>query len=274
MRTKIYFLSDVHMGSQYHADSMAVERKLVRWLSSISAEAKAIYFLGDMFDYWFEYKYVVPRGFVRFLGQCAMMADDGVELHFLAGNHDPWMTDYFEKELGAQVHHTAIEFTDGNKRFRLSHGDSEYRCQKKRNDLIYRIFRNPILRKLYAAIHPRWTVGLAYGLSLHSRRKGLEKQTEGRVPHAYYNDYFDLENEWLVVQAKAYLEKHPEIDFFMFGHRHLLVDLALPEQKRILLLGDWIRYDSWAEWDGHTLSLCTLSDFDDVSESGRSAIAP
>ncbi|MDY6122216.1 MAG: UDP-2,3-diacylglucosamine diphosphatase [Porphyromonas sp.] len=261
MRNKIYFVSDAHLGSQFHGDPLAVERKLVAWLKHISPEAKAIYFVGDMFDYWFEYKHVVPRGFVRFLGQCATMADEGIELHFMAGNHDLWMTDYFEKELGAKIHHRAIEFEDRGKRFFLSHGDEEYRSERKINDLLYRIFRIPFLRGLYAAVHPRWTVGIAHALSLQSRNKGLRMHTEGRVPHSYINDYFEVENEWLIRKAKEYSQLRPQIDFFIFGHRHLLVDMLLPNEKRALILGDWIQYDSWAEWNGNQLALRTMEDF-------------
>ena len=125
-RKKVFFTSDAHLGSGYHQDPRAVEQRLVRWLQSIEEEARAVYFLGDMFDYWFEYRAVVPRGHVRFLGQVAQMSDRGIEIHFFAGNHDVWFADYMQTELGAQVHHHAVVVELDGKTFRLAHGDEEY----------------------------------------------------------------------------------------------------------------------------------------------------
>lgn len=260
MCTKTYFTSDAHLGSRHHADPHAVERRLADWLESIRHEAKAIYFMGDIFDYWFEYKHVVPRGFTRFLGKVAELSDAGVEIHFFAGNHDVWLTDYLQQELGAQVHMHGITVEIDGKVFRLAHGDEEYRAVKPTYDWMYRLFRNPLARLLYAAVHPRWTVGLAYAISLRSRRNGEKSKTEGHIPHAYSNDYFDIENEWLIRFAKEHSTQHPEIDYYIFGHRHLLVDLALRANKRVIILGDWIRYDSFAVWDGTQLSLETLAE--------------
>lgn len=256
MRTgKVYFTSDAHLGSGYHADPKAVERRLVRWLESIRPEASAVYFLGDMFDYWFEYKNVVPRGFTRFLGTLALMSDEGIELHFFAGNHDVWLTDYIATEVGAVIHHRSEVLDILGKRFRLSHGDEEYTTHSHREWLLYRIFRSPLCRWLYAAVHPRWTVGLAQAWSLYSRKKGQKAQTIGQIPHAYANDYFTLEDEHLVKTAKELARTQPDIDYFLFGHRHLMVDMALRDDKRILILGDWLRYNSYAVWDGTNLYL-------------------
>lgn len=259
---KIYFCSDAHLGSRYHADPLAAEIRLVSFLKSIEDDAREVFFLGDLFDYWFEYKDVVPRGFVRFLGQCAMMSDKGIRLHFFAGNHDCWMTDYFTKEFGAVVHHKSYIFEDHGKVFRLSHGDEEYTSMSLRLKWMYRLFNSKVARFFYAAIHPRWTVGFAYWLSLRSRKRGLKKSVEGRVPHAYRNDYFDVENEWLVKKTKEFVEKDPSIDFYLFGHRHIMLDLALKDQKRCIILGDWISYDSYAVWDGELLQLCSIHDFE------------
>lgn len=255
MRTKIYFTSDAHLGSRHHRDPRAVEIRLTHWLEEIRHEAKAIYFMGDMFDYWFEYRHVVPRGFTRFLGKVAELSDEGVEIHFFAGNHDVWLTDYLEKEVGAHIHMHGITVELNGKTFRLAHGDEEYRTVKRSYDFMYRLFRNPLARKLYAAVHPRWTVGLAYSISLKSRRKGEKHKTEGKIPHAYANDYFDVENEWLIHFAKEHNREHPEIDCYIFGHRHLLIDMALRDDKRVIILGDWIRYNSYAVWDGKQLIL-------------------
>ena len=254
-RTKVFFTSDAHLGSGYHQDPLAVEQRLVRWLQHIEPEARAVYFLGDMFDYWFEYRAVVPRGYVRFLGQVALMSDRGVEIHFFAGNHDVWFRDYVQQELGAQVHHHALECVLDGKRFRLAHGDEESQSEGWTSAFLYRLFRNPLAQLLYGAVHPRWTVGFALSCSLRSRRKGLKRATLGEVPHAYHNEYFDLEQETLIRWTKNYAAKHPEIDYYLFGHRHLLVDLALRGDRRVLILGDWLRYNSYAVWDGSVLYL-------------------
>ena len=187
-RTKIFFTSDAHLGSGYHKDPRAVECRLVRWLQSIEAEAKAVYFLGDMFDYWFEYKAVVPQGHVRFLGQVALMHDKGVEIHFFAGNHDVWFRDYLTHEVGAIIHHDALTVELMGKTFRLAHGDKEYCVQKFSNKFLYKLFRNPLARLLYAAVHPRWTVGFALSCSLRSRKRGMARRAHGKIPHAYHND--------------------------------------------------------------------------------------
>ncbi len=254
-RKNIYFASDVHLGSAYHREPREVELRLVRWLQFIRPTAKAIYFLGDIFDYWFEYKNVVPRGYVRFLGQLAMMADEGVEIHFFAGNHDVWFSDYFTQEFGAVIHHKAEEITLDGKVFRLSHGDEEYTELNFINKLLYKVFRNKLCWTLYGAIHPRWTVGWAMWASLQSRKRGMKqsKKTLGDIPHAYQNDYFDVEKEPLVLFSKRLAEEKPHIDYFIYGHRHLLLDMAMRGNKRCLILGDWLRYNSYAVWDGQHL---------------------
>lgn len=255
MRSKIYFTSDAHLGSGYHKDPMEVERRLVRWLKQISPTAQAVYFLGDMFDYWFEYHSVAPQGYVRFLGQLGLMSDEGIDIHFFAGNHDVWFANYLSREIGAKIHHQPEVIELMGKYFRLSHGDKEYRHTSWGSNALYHIFRSKICRKAFAAIHPRWTVGFALSWSLHSRRKGLGQATEGRIPHAYHNDYFDIEREYLVSYAKACIKKFPKIDYYLFGHRHLMLDLALKDDKRVLILGDWLRYNSYAVWDGENLYL-------------------
>lgn len=249
-RSRVYFTSDAHLGSGYHLDPMAVERRLVRWLEHIRSDARAVYFLGDMFDYWFEYRTVAPRGYTRFLGLLGQMSDEGIEIHFFAGNHDVWFADYLSTEIGAVIHHQAEIVELDGRYFRLSHGDWEYTETSRVQSLLYRVFRSRICRWLYAGIHPRWTVGFAQAWSLHSRRQGLRKRTLGEVPHAYHNEYFDIEHEHLVLWTKRHLALNPSIDYYLYGHRHLLLDLSLPEGKRMMILGDWLSYNSYAVWDG------------------------
>lgn len=257
--SKIYFVSDVHLGSSYHESPREIEQKLVSWLGYIAPDATAIYFLGDVFDYWFEYRYVVPRGFVRFLGKCASLSDRGVELHFLAGNHDLWMTDYLEQEIGATIHREPIVVDLLGKRFRLAHGDEEYRKESRAQNFLFLLFRSKLSRMLYAAIHPRWTVGLAQKLSLKSRRRGLDLATSagGSVNEAHPYSLAELEKELLIKRSKEHRESMPEVDYYLYGHRHLLADYPLDSTRRVLILGDWLKYMSWAEWDGHSLALRT-----------------
>ena len=174
-RKKIYFASDAHLGARFHKDPLTVEKKLVRWLDSIKDEAMAIYFLGDMFDYWYEYKYVVPKGFTRFLGKLAELSDSGIEIHIFIGNHDIWMFDYLPNEIGAVIHRDVLTTDLLSKRFFLGHGDEvDYRSKAFR--FIRALFRNKFCQWLYAGIHPRWTFGFALGWSLSSRKSGLEKE--------------------------------------------------------------------------------------------------
>ena len=245
-RTKIYFASDAHLGARFHEDPIAIERKLVRWLDSIKADAKAVWFLGDMFDYWYEYKYVVPKGFTRFLGKLAELSDNGVEIHIFIGNHDVWMFDYLPAEIGATIHREPLTIDLDGKRFFLAHGD-EVDNRSRSFQLIRWIFRNRVCKILYSAIHPRWTFGFALGWSLSSRKKGLKKMEE--------TVYKGESSEYLVQFAKSYLETHPDINFFIFGHRHIMLDLMLSRTSRILIAGDWMQYFSYIVWDGENLFL-------------------
>lgn len=245
-RKKIYFASDAHLGARFHSDPIQLEKKLVRWLDSIKEEASAIWFLGDMFDYWYEYKYVVPKGFTRFLGKVAELSDSGVEIHFFIGNHDVWMFDYLPQEVGAIIHREPVTIDLLGKRFFLAHGDEvDFRSRSFR--YIRALFRNKFCQWLYAGIHPRWTFGFAHTWSLSSRKSGLEKQTE--------KEYQGEAAEYLILFAKEHLKSHPDINFFIFGHRHILLDLMLTHTSRLLIAGDWMQYFSYIEWDGEHLTL-------------------
>lgn len=253
MRDKVYFASDMHFGAYFHADSCAVERKFVRWLEMIRQDAKAIILVGDIFDYWFEYKYVVPRGYTRVIGKLAELSDDGVEIHLFTGNHDIWIFDYLPEEIGCIIHRepTILEF-DGC-RFFIAHGD-EYVDANIGFKLIRAIFHNKVCQRLYAALHPWWTVGFAHRWALHSRKKGLK--------NPYQTDYQGEDNEYLVRFCKQHLRKVGEDapDFYIFGHRHIMLDLMLTRRSRLIILGDWLSYFSYASWDGSTMRLDTFSE--------------
>lgn len=250
MRTKTYFISDIHLGSPYHTDIKAVERRLVHWLEQCRSDAKAIYMVGDIFDYWFDYKYVVPRGYVRVLGTLASLADEGVEIHIFTGNHDVWMFDYFEKELGAVIHRGPLVTKIDGKVFYIAHGD-EFDFRKKGFRLVRKIFHSRVCQRLYAMIHPRWSVGLAQNLSQISRKKGLQKN------NGYHDEYQGEKNEYLIQYAQSYMKSHPDqtVNFFIFGHRHIMLDLMLSRNSRAVILGDWLHFFSYGVWDGESFYL-------------------
>ncbi len=245
-RHTIYFASDAHLGSRYLANPLEAEKKLVRWMDTVKKDAKAIYFLGDMFDYWYEYKYVVPKGHVRFLGKMAELADSGVEIHLFIGNHDIWMFNYLQQEIGVQIHQGPLIVDLLNKRFFLAHGD-EVGDQTLGFRFLRALFRNKFCQWLYGGIHPRWTFGFALGWSLSSRKKGVAKLQEPNRP--------EKPGDYLVKFSKEYLQTHPDISFFIFGHRHILLDTHLSETSRVLIAGDWMRLFSYIEWDGKELQL-------------------
>ena len=243
-RNKIYFASDAHLGSDVFEDPLSVEKRFVRWLDSIKHDAKVLYLLGDIFDFWFEYKYVVPRGFTRFLGKISEMSDMGIEIHLFIGNHDIWYFDYLTKETGAILHKKPYITEIEGKKFFLTHGDG-LGDNSKTFKLIRYIFHNRLCQILFASIHPRWSIGFAHLWSKHSRKKGLKETAE----------YFGEDKEHLVLFSKKYLEEDPSIDYFIFGHRHILLDLMLSKKSRVLIIGDWIQYYSFAVFDGKELKL-------------------
>lgn len=242
MKNKIYFLSDAHLGSISHANSIDTERKLCRWLDAVKHDAKAIYLMGDIFDYWFEYKNVVPRGFTRLLGKLSEITDSGTPIHFFIGNHDIWLTDYLSTECGLIVERKPIVETINGKVFFLAHGDG-LSDESWSFRFLRRIYHNRFLRILYAAVHPRWTMAFAQKWSNYTR---MNEEIE---------DFLGEENEHLIQFAKGKLETDPQINYFVFGHRHIMLNLPLKDDSNIIILGDWMRYFSYAVFDGKTVEL-------------------
>lgn len=247
-RTDTYFLSDLHLGARYAGDIHAAERRVCRFLDAISPTARRIFLVGDVLDYWYEYRYVVPRGFVRFFGKLAELSDSGVEITWLIGNHDIWIFDYLPGELGiAVVDGDLVTEIDGRKFF-ISHGDAQDDSSRSFR-LMRRLFRNRFCQRLYAAIHPRWTIPFALGWSRRSR--AADSQDSAPKP------------DRLVAFARSYLRDHPDIPYFIFGHLHILEDIHVPPSSRVIILGDWLTRFSYARYDGHSLSLHTYHDSDD-----------
>ncbi len=244
----IYFASDFHLGiPSWHSPSAKErESRVLRWLDLVAKDEKlkAVYLVGDIFDFWFEYSMVVPKGYIRILGKLAELSDRGVELHLFTGNHDVWMFDYFEKELNAKVYRDPIEITLGEKRFFIGHGDGlgpgdhGYKFIKK-------IFRNRFCQWLFRWLHPDLGARLATFFSSSSR-----------AAQAKHEPFLGADKEWLIVFANEKIKQNPEIDYFIFGHRHLALDLLLQNgRSRYVNLGEWFSGGNYAVFDGNELVL-------------------
>lgn len=239
----IYFLSDFHLGAPNAAESLLREKKIIRFLDEIKLQAAAIFIVGDLFDFWYEYKRVVPKGYVRILGKIAELTDAGIAVHFFVGNHDMWMKDYFQKELNTAVYFEPQEFAFSGKTFLIGHGDG-LGPGDKGYKFIKKIFRNRFSQLIFGALPPSVAIGMADYFSRKSRAKA------GKTDEVFLGE----EKEWLVIYSKEIL-KQKHIDYFIFGHRHLPLDISLTEKSRYINLGDWIKYFSYAVFDGDHLSL-------------------
>ncbi len=243
MKKNIYFVSDAHLGSLAYTNDRYREQKLVDWLDFIKKDAGAIYLVGDVFDFWYEYKHVIPKGFVRLFGKLAELSDSGIDIHFFIGNHDMWTGDYFEKELGIQVHKNSFITEINGKRFYIAHGNG-----LGNNPLIVRfiekIFHSKTLRFLYNLVHP--SINMQLGLRWSKQNRSNQYHRE--------NKFYGEEKENLVVFAKEYIKTEP-IDYFIFGHRHILLNFMVKKNTQVIFLGDWITYFSYGIFDGENFSL-------------------
>lgn len=240
---KIYFLSDFHLGAPDFANSLVRERKIVAFLEHARHDAQEIIIGGDVFDFWYEYKTVVPKHFVRLLGKLASLTDGGIPVKLFAGNHDMWMRNYFETELNIPVYFEPRHFTWNTKKFYVGHGDGlgpgdhGYKFIKK-------VFRNPVCQWLFGVLHPTWGMGLANYFSRKSRQK------TGAADAVFLGK----DNEWLVIYSREVLAKE-HFDYFIFGHRHLPLVIPLNDGACYINLGDWITHFTYAVFDGHTVEL-------------------
>jgi UDP-2,3-diacylglucosamine hydrolase len=240
---KVYFLSDFHLGAPNEKASRVREDNVVRFLQSAKEDAAAIFIVGDIFDFWFEYKHVVPKGFVRLLGCLASINDAGIPIHIFTGNHDLWMQDYLTKEIGAQVYFAPHEFDFSSKRFFVAHGDGlgpgdeGYKFLKK-------IFTNPICKWMFRWLHPDLGIKLANFFSTQSRIK------TGSADEIFLGE----DKEWLIIYSKE-LAQTNNAQYFIFGHRHYPLDLKISDTARYINLGDWIRSNTYAVFDGNDLQL-------------------
>jgi UDP-2,3-diacylglucosamine hydrolase len=240
---KIYFASDFHLGIPDHATSVAREKRICRWLDEIKHDAARLYLVGDLFDTWFEYRNVVPRGYTRFMGKLAELRDSGLPIEVFTGNHDLWMLDYFGQELDIPVHHKPITPEFNGKKFFIAHGDglgpgdTGYKILKT-------VLRSPLSQWIYRRLHPDTGVGLAGWFS----RLGPK---HADMPE---KKFLGPEKEMLVQFCLGTLNQE-HFDYFVFGHRHIAIEYPLPQSSLYINLGDWIRYDSYAVFDGEQLKL-------------------
>ena len=240
---KIYFLSDFHLGAPDAASSLQREKQVVRFLDEIKRDAAEIFLVGDMFDFWYEYRKVVPKGFTRLLGKLAELSDAGIPMHFFVGNHDMWMKDYFLKELNIPIYFEPKEFERNGKKFLIGHGDG-LGPGDKGYKFLKKIFRNPFCQWLFGILPPYFGMGLA---DYFSRRSRAQTGASEEV-------FLGEDKEWLIIYSKDVL-KEKKVDFFVFGHRHLAIDYRLSESSRYINLGDWIHYYTYAVFDGNNLQL-------------------
>ena len=242
-KNKIYFASDFHLGVPTYEKSLEREKKVIRWLDSIKEDAAELYLMGDVFDFWFEYKTVVPKGHVRLLGKLGELSDSGIKLHYFTGNHDMWTFDYLEKEINVTIYRSPIERNYSGKDFYIGHGDGlgpgdhGYKFIKK-------IFASKICQWLFARLHPNFGIGIA---NYFSRKSRIATGTTDEV-------FRGEEKEWLVIYSKEILAKK-YFDYLIFGHRHLPLDITINTKSRYINLGDWIQYFTYGVFDGKDFEL-------------------
>jgi UDP-2,3-diacylglucosamine hydrolase len=241
-KKKIYFVSDVHLGAPALKNNTEREKHFAKWLDTIRDDAAELYLMGDIFDFWFEYRKVVPRGFTRVLGRLADMSDQGISIHFFAGNHDLWVFDYLPKEIGLTLHRNELVTEIYGKKFFLAHGDGLDPTDKGYL-FLKKIFINKKLQWVFARLHPNFAFHLAHRWSKSSRLTKLNRQEE-----------FKVKNESMFKFAEIYLEKE-WIDYFIFGHRHRVAEVEIKNNSRMILLGDWISNFSYGVFDGEKVVL-------------------
>jgi UDP-2,3-diacylglucosamine hydrolase len=240
---KIYFASDNHLGAPNLEESLVREKKFVSWLDTIKKDAEAVFLVGDIFDFWFEYNEVVPKGFTRTLGKLAEISDAGIPIHYFTGNHDMWLVDYFQKELNLTVHNKSKIFTINDKKFFVGHGDGLGPGDKSFK-IMKKIFKNSFFNWCFRCVHPDLGIKLGKYLSNKNRLKSSLEDLK----------FNGNENEWLTKYCKEKL-KNEHYDYFIFGHRHIPLEIELSPNSTYINLGDWITHFSYAVFDGHQILL-------------------
>lgn len=238
----IYFASDFHLGAPNYKESREREAEIVAWLGAIESNCSELFLMGDIFDFWFEYAKVIPKGFIRLQGKLAQMSDAGIKIYFFKGNHDMWVKDYFTQEMGITIVSDELIIERNGKKFYLHHGDGLGPGDRKYK-LLRHIFRNRLCQWLFSMLPPRIGLYIANGWSGNSRIANNKKEV-----------FLGEEQEWLAIFAKEQL-KMEHFDYFIFGHRHLPLDIDLGKNSRYVNIGEWINYRSYAVFDGQELKL-------------------
>ena len=242
---KVYFASDFHLGVPSKEKSLLREKKIIRWLDTIKEDASIIFLVGDIFDFWFEYKHTIPKGFIRFQGKLAELKDNGIEIYFFTGNHDMWMFSYFEEELGISIIREPISMSINSHTFLIGHGDglgpgdSTYKILKK-------IFSNKVCQWLFNWLHPNIGMGIANAWSRKSRIANTKSEEKSFG-----------EKEWLIQYCKK-AEKDKHHDFYIFGHRHLPIEYKINNNSTYINLGEWVNFNTYAVFDGDKTELKTF----------------
>jgi UDP-2,3-diacylglucosamine hydrolase len=243
---KIYFASDFHLGVPDHASSLARERRVIAWLDSIKHNAHSIYLLGDIFDFWFEYKYTIPKGFIRLQGKLAELRDAGIPIYFFTGNHDMWMFTYFPQELGIPIFREPQLVEVGGQKLLIGHGDG-LGPGDHTYKLIKKFFNSKTCQWLFARLHPNLGFYIAQTWSRKSRITNMKREEK----------FEGEEGEFLWVYCRE-LEKTQHHDYYVFGHRHLPLDLRVNERSRYINLGEWVHFNTYGVYDGTNVELKTF----------------
>ena len=241
---KVYFTSDHHFGLPGKINSREREALFVDWLEKIRKDAYAVFILGDMFDFWYEYKLAIPKGFTRVLGKLAELTDQGIQIYFFVGNHDMWMRDYFTGELNIPIFFDPEIFIIDEQKFLIGHGDG-LGPGDKTYKLLKKIFRNPLARWAYRWLHP--DIGLKLAKYLSQKNKLISGE--------YDNSFQGKDKEWLYLYAEKFLEKQPDIKYFVFGHRHLPLQIPLNENSTYFNTGDWLSHFTYVVYENGKLEL-------------------
>jgi UDP-2,3-diacylglucosamine hydrolase len=244
---KIFFASDFHLGVPDHATSLAREKRIVAWLDSIRNEAHSIYLLGDIFDFWFEYRHAIPKGFIRLQGKLAELRDAGIPIFFFTGNHDMWMFDYFPTELGIPIYRETQVLEVGNQRLLIGHGDG-LGPGDKTYKVLKKFFNSSLCQWLFARIHPNLGIGIANYWSRKSRITNMKREEK----------FQGEEGEFLWTYCNE-VERKEHFDYYIFGHRHLPLDLKIGERSRYINSGEWVHFSTYAVYDGQSVTLKTFS---------------
>lgn len=253
---KIYFASDFHLGVPDADSSRKREACIIRWLDAIRQDAAEIFLLGDVFDFWFEYKHAIPKGFVRLQGKIAEIVDGGTPVHWFTGNHDMWIFNYLPEELGVQLHRSPLQMELNGKKFFIGHGDG-LGPHDRGYKFIKKIFANKFCQWMFARLHPNFGIAMAHFWSGRSRLSNMD-----RVEH-----FMGKDSEWLMAFCEQKL-KTEHFDYFIFGHRHLPLDLKVGSTSRYINLGDWVNHRSYAVFDGESLELKYFEKADAVPVTG------